>query len=244
MYTCIEMRCIYMDQSRILIADDDREIREIIQVLLMQEGYEVVEARNGKEAIKLADEAIDLYILDIMMPYINGYEVCEQIRAISNAPILFLTAKGTQKDKAQGFSKGADDYLAKPFSYSELLVRVKAMLRRFMVYQGKQAEIEKRSRVLLIGNLRIEERNEDIYVDDENVLLTDIEYRLLHFLATHRYQTFSAEELFVLVWEEPYYTSANNTLMVHIRNIRKKIEENPQDPKHIKTVWGKGYRFD
>lgn len=233
-----------MVQPRILIADDDREIREIIQLLLKQEGYDVIEAKNGKEAIELANEAIDLYILDIMMPYLNGYEVCEQIRAISNAPVLFLTAKGTQKDKAQGFLKGADDYLAKPFSYSELLVRIKAMLRRFMVYQGKQAEIEKRCRILQIANIRIEERNEDVYVNDERVLLTELEYKLLHFLATHRYQTFSAEELFVSVWNEIYYTSANNTLMVHIRNLRKKIEEDPQNPKHIKTIWGKGYRFD
>ncbi len=233
-----------MEQPRILIADDDHEIREIIEMLLIQEGYDVVKAKNGKEAIELANEAIDLYILDIMMPYLNGYEVCKQIRSVSNAPILFLTAKGTQRDKAQGFAKGADDYLTKPFTYSELLVRVKAMLRRFMVYQGKQAGIEKRSRVLQIANIRIEERNEDVYVNDERVLLTELEYQLLHFLATHRHQTFSAEELFVSVWDETYYTNANNTLMVHIRNLRKKIEENPQNPKHIKTVWGKGYRFD
>lgn len=233
-----------MEQSRILVVDDDKEIREIIRVLLTQEGYDVSEARNGREALEYMNDHIDLYILDIMMPYMDGYELCEQIRKHSNAPILFLTAKGTQKDKAQGFFKGADDYLAKPFSYSELLVRVKAMLCRFMVYQGKQAEIEKRYRILQIRDIRIEERDEAVYVKGEKIAMTDLEYQLLHFMATHRNQTFSVEELFVSVWNEPYFTSANNTLMVHIRNVRKKIEEDARNPKYINTIWGKGYRFE
>lgn len=228
---------------RILIADDDSEIREIIHVLLMQEGYDVIEAKNGTQAIQLADDRIDLFILDIMMPGLDGYEACEKIRKSSNAPILFLTAKGSQKDKTRGFSKGADDYLAKPFSYAELLVRVKALLRRFTVYQGKQAEIEKRKKIIEIQNIRIEELNERVYVNGKHIALTDMEYQLLHFLVIHRHQAFTTEELFLSIWGETYYPTASNTVMVHIRNLRKKIEDDPQNPKLIQTVWGKGYRF-
>ena len=231
-------------KMRILIADDDSEIREIIHILLTQEGYEVIEAKNGIEALELAKDNIDLFILDIMMPQRNGYEVCEEIRKISNAPILFLTAKGSQKDKACGFSKGADDYLAKPFSYSELLIRVKALLRRFMVYQGKEAEFEKRKKVINIQQLCIKELNEEVYVKGKQIALTDLEYQLLHFLVTHKHQVFSAEELFITIWKEKYYPAASNTVMVHIRNLRKKIEEDPQNPKFIRTVWGRGYRFE
>lgn len=233
-----------MKKIRILIADDDKEIREIVHILLEQEGYDVMEAKNGDDAIMLAEACIDLFILDIMMPGLNGYEVCERIRKKSNAPILFLTAKGSQEDKTRGFQKGADDYLAKPFSYSELLVRVKAILRRFMVYQGKQAEIEKRSKIIEVQGLRIDERNEEVYVNEVSISLTDLEYKLLHFLVMHRYQTFSAEDLFSSIWDEAYYPAANNTIMVHIRNLRKKIEEDPQNPKLIRTVWGRGYRFE
>ena len=167
---------------RVLIVDDNPEIREIIHILLGGEGYELEEAKNGDEALaKTEEDTFDLIILDIMMPGMDGYHTCMEIRKKSNAPILFLSAKTQEGDKMLGFSSGGDDYLAKPFSYNELVSRAKALIRRYQVYKGKQ---------------------------------------------------------------EPYYYGANNTVMVHMRNLRRKIEQEPKNPELIKTVWGRGYRCD
>lgn len=232
-----------MAKSKILMVDDNEEIREIVNVLLSSEGFLVEEAKDGEEAIAKAGDSIDLFILDIMMPKINGYQACVEIRKKSNAPILFLTAKGAESDKTLGFSSGGDDYLAKPFSYNELTARVKALLRRYQVYQGK-SKVEEENRLLYIQELAIDKIKEQVYLNDEIIELTDIEYRILDLLGSHRHQIFSAEHLFESIWDEPYYYSANNTIMVHIRNLRKKIEKDPQNPQIIKTVWGKGYRCD
>lgn len=233
-----------MSKNRILMVDDNEEIREIVKVLLSSEGFEVLEAKDGEEAITKADDTIDLFILDIMMPKVNGYQACIEIRKISNAPILFLTAKGKDSDKTLGFSSGGDDYLAKPFSYNELTVRVKALLRRYQVYQGKSGVHEDKDAMIYIADLCINESKEEVFVNDKLIELTDIEYRILHLLSKNRRHIFSAEHLFQSIWEEPYYYSANNTIMVHIRNLRKKIEKDPQNPQIIRTVWGKGYRCD
>lgn len=231
--------------SRILIADDNAEIREVVNVLLSSEGYEIIEAVDGEDALNKADQA-DLIILDIMMPKMNGYQSCVKIREKSNVPILFLTAKGMDSDKTLGFSSGGDDYLAKPFSYNELTARVKALLRRYYVYKGKesspQENIEKKT--LSIGGVTLDLENEIAYVNDKKVELTDIEYQILYLLMNNKKQIFSAQHLYEKIWDEPYYYSANNTVMVHIRNLRKKIEEDPQNPKYVKTIWGKGYRFE
>lgn len=226
---------------KILIVDDNPEIREVVNVLLSNEGYLIEEACDGLEAIDKANDK-DLIILDIMMPHMDGYEVCQKIRETSNAPILFLTAKSMEQDKTQGFLCGGDDYLPKPFSYAELLGRVKALLRRYTVYKGK--EIKKQENMLEMYNLKVDLDKNQAYLDGEKVLLTDLEYRILVLLMKQPKKTFSNQALYENVWDEPYLYTANNTIMVHIRNLRKKLKINPQSPLYIKTVWGKGYRFE
>lgn len=230
----------------ILIVDDNPEIREIINVLLSGEGYLVKEAADGTEALRLLEEyRFDLIILDIMMPGMNGYETCIKIRDKSNAPILFLSARTTDSDKLLGFSSGGDDYLAKPFSYSELIGRTKALIRRYQVYRGKEdTEIFPKGGVILYHGLEINTIREEVILDKKKVELTNTEYEMLKLLVTHRRQIFSASRLYETIWKEPYYYGANNTVMVHIRNLRQKIEKDPKNPILIKTSWGKGYHCD
>lgn len=230
--------------NKILIVDDNPEIREVLNVLLSGEGYNVIEAKDGQEAIEMANDEIDLYILDIMMPLVNGYQACVEIRKKTNAPILFLTAKGQESDKTLGFSSGGDDYLSKPFSYNELTTRVKALLRRYYVYQGKNGKKEEPDDKIIYQKITIDPNNETVFLNDVQIELTYIEYQILYLLITNRKHIFSAQALYEQIWNEPYYYSANNTIMVHIRNLRKKIEDDPQNPHIIKTIWGKGYRCD
>ena len=240
--------------SRVLIVDDNPEIREIIHILLGGEGYDIEEAKNGNEAIlKTKENTFDLIILDIMMPGMDGYQTCMEIRKESNAPILFLSAKTREGDKMLGFSSGGDDYLAKPFSYNELVSRAKALIRRYQVYKGKQErrqipadgqEASSGKNTLRLHNLEIDEMSETVTRNGNQVDLTDTEYEVLHLLVKNRRQIFSAERLYEAVWQEPYYYGANNTVMVHIRNLRRKIEKDPKNPELIKTVWGRGYRCD
>ncbi|MCR1960666.1 DNA-binding response regulator [Thomasclavelia cocleata] len=233
-----------MVNNKILIADDNPEIREVLNVLLSSEGYDVIEAKDGQEAIELISSEIDLYILDIMMPVINGYQACIEIRKKSNAPILFLTAKSQESDKTLGFSSGGDDYLSKPFSYNELTTRVKALLRRYYIYQGKVNNDESTENKIIYNNIVIDPNNEIVFLNNEQIELTYIEYQILYLLLSNRKHIYSTQSLYENIWNEPYYYSANNTIMVHIRNLRKKIETDPQNPKVIKTIWGKGYRCD
>ena len=240
--------------SRVLIVDDNPEIREIIHILLGGEGYDIEEAKNGNEAIlKTKENTFDLIILDIMMPGMDGYHTCMEIRKESNAPILFLSAKTREGDKMLGFSSGGDDYLAKPFSYNELVSRAKALIRRYQVYKGKQErrqipadgqEASSGKNTLRLHNLEIDEMSETVTRNGNQVDLTDTEYEVLHLLVKNRRKIFSAERLYEAVWQEPYYYGANNTVMVHIRNLRRKIEKDPKNPELIKTVWGRGYRCD
>ena len=240
--------------SRVLIVDDNPEIREIIHILLGGEGYDIEEAKNGNEAIlKTKENTFDLIILDIMMPGMDGYHTCMEIRKESNAPILFLSAKTREGDKMLGFSSGGDDYLAKPFSYNELVSRAKALIRRYQVYKGKQErrqipadgqEASSGKNTLRLHNLEIDEMSETVTRNGNQVDLTDTEYEVLHLLVKNRRQIFSAERLYEAVWQEPYYYGANNTVMVHIRNLRRKIEKDAKNPELIKTVWGRGYRCD
>ncbi len=233
-----------MDTSTILIVDDNEEIREIIEILLTGEGFRTAQAADGATALTLLKEQeIDLIILDIMMPGMNGYQTCLEIRKISNAPILFLSARTKDSDKTLGFSSGGDDYLPKPFSYNELLNRVKALLRRYQVYKGKEEMVE-RPRALQYQKLSINETDGQVTKNGIPIELTDTEYRILLLFLKNRGQIFSAERLYEAIWEEPYYYGANNTVMVHIRNLRRKIEDDANKPLLIKTVWGKGYRCD
>lgn len=232
-----------MEQSGILIVDDNPEIREVLHILLSGESYRTAEAQDGHEALeKLRKEEYDLIILDVMMPDMNGYQTCMEIRRLTNAPILFLSARTQDGDKTLGFASGGDDYLEKPFSYSELIARVKALLRRYQVYRGKE-KAQNRAAYRRY-NIEIREEDRKIYVDGKPVELTETEYELLVLMMKNEKQIFSAQRLYEAVWKEPYYYGANNTVMVHIRNLRKKIEEDPQNPKRIRTIWGKGYRFD
>lgn len=233
-----------MDVSNILIVDDNPEIREIIEILLTGEGFLTFQAKNGMDALKLLQERdFDLIILDIMMPGINGYQACLEIRKSSNAPVLFLSARTKDSDKTLGFSSGGDDYLAKPFSYNELISRVKALIRRYHIYKGK-TEKKEPLQTIQYHQLTVDEYSEQVSKNGTSIELTDTEYRLLILLLKHHGQVFSAERIYEVIWDEPYYYGANNTVMVHIRNLRKKIEEDPNKPSLIKTVWGKGYRCD
>lgn len=231
-----------MGTAKILFADDDPEIREVVRVLLENDGYTVLEASNGEEAVCMADESLDLIILDIMMPGRSGISACIEIRKKLMVPILFLTAKSQDSDKAVGFGAGGDDYLAKPFSYAELSARVKAMLRRYHVYKGKNQDAEEG--VIKIKDLAIDRQHNDVKRGGEEILLTDLEYRILLLLANHRGKIFTIQNIYESIWEEPFFYSANNTVMVHIRNIRKKLEADPKNPKYLVNVWGKGYRIE
>lgn len=226
--------------KKILFADDDPEIREVVRVLLESEGYEVIEAVNGEQAVSMADDTLDLIILDVMMPGKNGVSACVEIRRSLTVPILFLTARTQDSDKTVGFSAGADDYLAKPFSYAELAARVKALIRRYHVYKGKEGE--EQDEVCTVRDLTISRSSNQVTRAGEEVLLTDLEYRILLLLASNRGKIFTIENIYESVWEEPFFYSANNTVMVHIRNLRKKLEHDPKNPAYVVNVWGKGYR--
>ncbi|WP_087219172.1 response regulator transcription factor [Lachnoclostridium sp. An14] len=231
-----------MIPKKILFADDDPEIRSVVRVLLESEGYEVIEAADGREAIRLADDSMDLIILDVMMPGKDGLSACVEIRRRLTVPILFLTARTQDSDKTVGFGAGADDYLAKPFSYAELAARVKALIRRYHVYRGKES-FEAGS-ALTIRDLSIDRRTGQVTRDGEEIHLTDLEYRILLLLASNRGKIFTIENLYESVWGEPFFYSATNTVMVHIRNLRKKLELDPKNPTYVVNVWGKGYRIE
>lgn len=231
-----------MDTKKILFADDDPEIREVLRLLLAGEGFAVEEAASGTEVLKKLDDSVGLVILDVMMPGLGGYAVCAEIRKQSAVPVLFLTAKSQDSEKALGFSVGGDDYLVKPFSYTELISRVKAMLRRYYVYGAKAGE---ENRVIrCCGTVEIDPDQCVVRQDGQEVPLTDTEYRILLLLASHQKKVFSAQNIYESVWNEPYFYTSNNTVMVHIRNIRRKLGDDPQNCRTIRTVWGKGYRIE
>lgn len=234
-----------MSKERILIVEDDADIREGVRILLESEDYMVDEAEDGREGLENLRDDTDLVILDIMMPGISGLRTCEEIRKISNVPVLFLTAKVQESDKLIGLMAGGDDYLIKPFSYAELLGRVKALLRRYKVYMGKnETSDSQEDNYIKIGNVRINCNYNEVFVDGKEKDLSELEYRILLLLMEHPRKIFSAQNIYESVWNEPYFYSCNGTVMVHIRKLRVKIEKDPQNPRYITTVWGKGYKFD
>lgn len=235
-----------MKQANILIIEDDADIREGVRILLEGEQYQVQEAENGADGLKLLSKEVDLVILDIMMPGMSGLKTCEEIRKVSYVPVLFLTAKSQGSDKLLGLMAGGDDYLPKPFSYAELLGRVKALLRRYQVYKGKEEDFpqkEQKDRFIDMAGIRINEDYNEVYIRGEQVDLSEIEYRILLLMMQYPGKIFSTQNLYESIWNEPYFYNCNGTVMVHIRRLRVKIEEDPQNPKYIVTVWGKGYRF-
>ena len=231
--------------KKILIIEDDEDIREGVRLLLESEEFSVIEAKNGAEGLELIRPDTALIILDIMMPGMNGLRTCEEIRKVSNVPVLFLTAKARESDKLIGLMAGGDDYLAKPFSYAELLGRVKALIRRYTVYMGSAFIPEEETEDYLeLAGIRINRTYNEVYVEGEEKQLSNIEYQILLLMMQHKGKIFSAQNLYESIWKEPYFYSCNSTVMVHIRNLRTKIERDPKNPRYIKTLWGKGYRFE
>lgn len=235
-----------MQNSKILMIEDDPDIREGVRILLESESYQVTEAENGSRGLELLTEDTDLVILDIMMPGMSGLRTCEEIRRRSNVPVLFLTAKSQESDKLIGLMAGGDDYLSKPFSYGELLGRVKALLRRYQIYRGKaeRKEDAEEDKYLEISGIRIHQEFNEVYVNGEEKELSNIEYRILLLMMQHPRKIFSAQNLYESIWNEPYFYTCSSTVMVHIRKLRVKIEKDPQKPEYIRTEWGKGYKFD
>ena len=228
-----------------MIIEDDEDIREGVRILLESEQYLVMEAENGAQGLELLEPDVSLIILDIMMPGMSGIRTCEEIRKISNVPILFLTAKAQESDKLLGLMAGGDDYLPKPFSYAELLGRVKALIRRYTVYMGSSVIPEERQEEYIEqSGIRISKFFNEVFVDGEEKELSNIEYQMLLLLMRHKGKTFSAQNLYESIWNEPYFYSCNSTVMVHIRKLRMKIEKDPKNPRYIRTLWGKGYRFE
>ena len=221
----------------ILLADDDKEIRDFLQILLKGEGYEVLAAADGEETIANVTADIDLYILDVNMPGLSGFMVASQIRKDFDTPIIFLTAYSGESEKIMGFSAGADDYIVKPFSNMELLMRVRAILRR-NVRETKREEIVAEVNQVKIQDLVLDLDHQSVVKQDEVIQLTYTEYKILELLATHRKKIFSLENIYQSIWGEAVGDSA---IMVHIKNIRKKIGDDSRNPKYIKTAWGKGY---
>lgn len=230
-------------KNNILIIEDDKDIREGIRILLEGEGCLVDTAPNGMEGIKKLSTETNLVILDIMMPGISGLKVCEEIRKTSYVPILFLTAKSKESDKLIGFMAGADDYLIKPFSYTELFARVNALLRRHQVYDKEAKQTITEDKWIEKHRIRISTSHNIAFLQDSELKLTEIEYKILSLMMRYPAKTFSIQNLYESIWAEPFMSTSANTVMVHIRNLRTKIEENPQKPKIIQTVWGKGYRL-
>ena len=233
-----------MSAQTILLVEDDPDIRDGVRILLAGEGYHILEAENGARALEVFGPEVDLVILDVMMPGMSGLRVCEKLRKSSTVPILFLTAKSQESDKLLGLTAGGDDYLPKPFSFAELSARVKALLRRYCVYQGKaQAGVRVEEQMLCAGGVRLALDYNRVWVDGQEVNLTDTEYKILRLLMQNPRQIFPVQALYEKVWNEPYFYVSNGTVMVHIRNLRVKIEKDPQNPKRVCTVWGKGYHF-
>lgn len=233
-----------MSAQTILLVEDDPDIRDGVRILLAGEGYHILEAENGAKALEVFGPEVDLVILDVMMPGMSGLRVCEELRKSSTVPILFLTAKSQESDKLLGLTAGGDDYLPKPFSFAELSARVKALLRRYCVYQGKaQAGVRVEEQMLCAGGVRLALDYNRVWVDGQEVNLTDTEYKILRLLMQNPRQIFPVQALYEKVWNEPYFYVSNGTVMVHIRNLRVKIEKAPQNPKRVCTVWGKGYHF-
>ena len=232
-----------VDNARILVVDDDREIAMAIEKLLAREGYEVIKAYDGMQALEaLAGNQVHLILLDIMMPKLDGLSATMKIRENRNIPIIIISAKSEDSDKILGLSMGADDYVTKPFNPQELVARVKSQLRRYM-HLGDIANGPKSASVLRTGGLCLDTEAKQLTVDGEPVKLTAKEYKILELLMSNPGVVFSAEQIYEAVWKEVPY-SVENTVMVHIRRIREKIEINPKEPKYLKVVWGIGYKIE
>lgn len=224
----------------ILICDDEKDIVSALKIYLANDDYKFFEAYNGKEALELIEqEDIHLILLDIMMPEVDGIQVLTRMRETRNIPVIFLTAKGEDTDKILGLNLGADDYVTKPFNPVELLARVKSQLRRYMELGAGTI----RKDTLTAGDIMLDDRSKTVTLMGEPVSLTPKEYGILKFLMENQNQVFSPKQIYRQVWEEDAY-GAEGTVAVHIRHLREKVEINPDEPRHLKVVWGQGYKME
>uniref|UniRef100_UPI0040577BFA response regulator transcription factor n=1 Tax=Acetatifactor sp. TaxID=1872090 RepID=UPI0040577BFA len=230
-----------MENERILVVDDDRDIVATLKIQLEKEGFGVACAYDGQEAIDiLGREEIHLILLDVMMPKLDGFSAIMKIREKRNIPILVMSAKSEDSDKILGLSIGADDYITKPFNYKEVIARVRSQLRRYMKLGGVHAAADE----VRIGRLCYDFAGHVLTVDEEPIKLTSTETKIVELFMRNPGRIFSAEEIYSSVWNEPIAFSGENTVMVHIRRIREKIEINPSEPEYLKVVWGIGYKFE
>ena len=224
----------------ILICDDDRDIVSALEIYLTSEGYRTISASNGRQAIQAAQEnEVHLILMDVMMPELDGIRATARLREGSNVPIILLTAKSEDSDKILGLNIGADDYITKPFNPLEVIARVKSQLRRYTALGGA----DKGPGLLSVGPIAMEDASKQVTVDGSPVALTPIEYNILKLLLSHPGQVFSSSQIYEQVWNDPAYGS-ENTVAVHIRHLREKIEINPAEPRYLKVVWGLGYKIE
>ncbi|MBQ8435455.1 MAG: response regulator transcription factor [Oscillospiraceae bacterium] len=231
-----------IEGASILVVDDDRDIVNAIEKLLAKEGYRIYKAYDGFQALDaLVDNDISLILIDIMMPRLDGLSAMMKIRATKNIPIIVLSAKSEESDKILGLSMGADDYITKPYNPMELVARVNSNLRRYFSLGAADSPLK--SNCITIGGLSLDTQASQLYLDGEPVRLTATEYKITKLLMENAGQIFSAEQIYSNVWNEDSY-AVENTVMVHIRHIREKIEINPKEPRYLKVVWGIGYKID
>lgn len=228
-------------KQSILVVDDEKDIRDVIEIYLINEGFDVVTACDGLEALeKLKNKNIDLIVLDIMMPKLDGIRTCLKIREEKKMPIIMLSARSEDSDKILGLNIGADDYVIKPFNPLELVARIKSQIRRSINFNESEKENDDE---ICVDGLRINTATREVFIDDKFVRLTPREFLILEVLASNLGRVLSTKQIYEKVWDEQFFNS-DNTVAVHIRNIREKIEINPKEPKYIKLVWGVGYKID
>ena len=225
----------------VLVCDDEKDIVSALKIYLTSEGYQVFEAYNGREALEIMNrETVHLVLMDIMMPEMDGIQAMVKIREISNVPVILLTAKSEDTDKILGLTVGADDYITKPFNPVELQARVKSQIRRYMLLGSGNQQMEAK---FTIGGIEMDDRAKEVTLDGENVNLTRTEYDILKLLMEHPGEVYSPNQIYESVWKEDAF-GTENTVAVHIRHLREKIEYNPAEPRYLKVVWGRGYKME
>ena len=229
--------------ANVLVVDDEQAIANLIELYLKNEDYNVYKFYNGRDALDcIENKKIDLAVLDVMLPDENGFTICQRIREKHNFPVIMLTAKGEEIDKITGLTLGADDYITKPFQPLEMIARVKAQLRRFTKYNSTEPSHE--DNAIVFSGLVLNRETHECTLNEKQLFLTPTEFSILWVLVSNQGRVVSSEELFHEVWGDKYYTSNNNTVMVHIRHLRDKMHDSAERPKYIKTVWGVGYKIE
>jgi len=237
------MNQLQANEFHILVVEDDKEICDGIEIFLKNQGYQVHKAADGIEGLaQMEQQEIHLAIVDIMMPRMDGITMTMRLREKYDFPVIMLTAKSEETDKVMGLNIGADDYITKPFAPLELLARINSQLRRYTRFVNKRSVMEEQDNICVVGGLELNTETKEFFVDGEFVKLTPIEFKILTLLMTHAGRVFSAEEIYEKVWNEKAINT--DTIMVHVRNIRDKIEINPKKPKYLKVVWGIGYKIE